>query len=268
MKLRQPGLWLKRLPTLLIDTLYPFRCQACGCIGRSSAKQGVPPFEGLSGRYLCPDCMAGLQAAGSPLCSVCGIPFPHAAGGDHVCGACIETAPAYDRARSVGVYAGPLMAVIHRYKYLGKTGLAKPLGQLLFDLFSRLDPDGETDLILPVPLHPRRVHHRGFNQAWLLIRQWDRYHRQRFGRHPAWVLDDRTLIRTRHTHAQVGLNRDTRKRNLKKAFSVRHPDRVAGRRIVLVDDVLTTGTTADTCARVLKQSGAAQVWVLTVARTL
>jgi ComF family protein len=152
------------------------------------------------------------------------------------------------------------MEAIHRLKYGGKTSLSKPLSALARDTFYQFWDAGSIDLFLPVPLHIRRLRERGFNQAHLVNKKWSRLE--------GIPLDGLTLSRSRWTEPQTSLARAERRKNVKGAFSLRHPDRVRGRRILLVDDVLTTGATINECARVLMKAGAECVDVLTLARAV
>lgn len=177
-----------------------------------------------------------------------------------MCGSCLTEPPLYHKARSVGVYDQSLRTAIHTLKYSGRVHLADPLGRLLFDCFQRHWPDDGMDLIAPVPLHRRRFRRRGFNQAYLLIRKWGR-------RTPVPIVRD-LLVRTRPTANQTGLDKRQRRANTSRAFAMRRPGQSNGHRVLLVDDVLTTGATADACARVLLRDGARRVDLLTLARVM
>jgi ComF family protein len=149
---------------------------------------------------------------------------------------------------------------IHALKFGGRRGLANPLGDLLAGLPLSALPGAAPDVLVPVPLHPRRARERGYNQALLLARRLER----------AWgvpVAAD-ALRRTVATQPQADLDAAARRRNVRDAFAVRSPELIAGRHVVLVDDVLTTGATAAECAMSLRRAGAATVGVLTVARAL
>ncbi len=187
-------------------------------------------------------------------------------GPDHPCGHCIAAPPRFEMARSFGVYDGVLLTLIHKFKYNGKTGLADPLGRLLFDAFHRHWPPGDIGVVAPVPLHRRRFRKRGYNQAYLLIRNWRRLDEESGSGRPQIAVEREILTRSRRTDHQVGMTREERDANIRGAFSVPRPDRVAGRRVLLVDDVMTTGATADECARTLMAAGAARVDLLTLAQ--
>jgi len=163
----------------------------------------------------------------------------------------------FDAAYCFGAYEGTLRELIHLYKYGRIQTLARPLGDWLADALPR---DEQFDAVTPVPLHWRRHWDRGFNQSELLARE--------IGRHsgiPLW----RALKRVRTTAAQAGLSNTMRRKNVTKAFACRRgpwASRLQGKRILLIDDVMTTGSTAASCALVLKRAGARRVALLTVAR--
>ena len=147
---------------------------------------------------------------------------------------------------------------LHAFKFGGQRALAAPLADLLIEMGTRSLPVPAPDLLVPVPLHPRRARERGFNQALLLAR--------RLGR--SWELPVPTdvLIRAAATRPQTDLTARERRTNVRDAFALRRADLVAGRHVIVVDDILTTGSTASACARSLSEGGAATVGVLTVAR--
>jgi ComF family protein len=153
-----------------------------------------------------------------------------------------------------GVGLNPLGTAVRRLKYERRRAVAGTLGELLASRF----PFGDGVLLVPVPLHRRRLRARGFNQALLLARA--------LGRRRGLPVAARALARIRSTHAQPGLPAAARRQNLDGAFALRSGARVAGRRIVIIDDVLTTGATADACARVLLAAGATRVDVYTAGR--
>lgn len=176
------------------------------------------------------------------------------------CPNCVRRPPAFHRARAAALYlpatAGlnALAAAVHALKYRGRRRVATALGSLLAARYP-YDPDV---LLVPVPLHVTRLRSRGYNQALLLART--------LGRSRDLEVAARTLVRLRDTHQQPGLSATARRRNLRGAFAVREPATIAGRHVVLVDDVLTTGATADACAFMLRTAGAARVEVFTAGR--
>lgn len=179
--------------------------------------------------------------------------------GDGRCANCRDSAPEFDRALSFGEYEAGLRGLIHLLKYDRVTPVAAPLGKMLAYAITELIGDAQP-LVVPVPLHKSRRRSRGFNQSELIAHAAVRHLAQRLE-----VLHG-ALIRQRDTISQVGLSREERIENVRDAFRVAQPSRITGRDILLVDDVMTTGTTLSECARVLKQAGAKRVWAATVAR--
>jgi ComF family protein len=191
---------------------------------------------------------------------------------DHLCGECLTEGKHVDFARSFGVYEKSLMHVIKAYKYKGKTQLAKPLGRLLFHLYGKCygsgpDEKPPPDVIMPVPLHRKRLRERGFNQAYLILKEWPRLFQSV---HPdsCPIIIKGGVVRKKRTRPQAGLDRLRRKANIKGAFTLSRSFDVNGKRVLLVDDVYTTGATAEECARVLLKGGAWSVDILTVSRTV
>jgi len=160
-----------------------------------------------------------------------------------------------DGLRSAAWHAGPLRTAIHRFKYRGQRVLAGPLGAILLEAWRRQPPLAE--LLLPVPLHARRVRERGFNQASLLV--------QGLSRGTAIPVDGRSLLRSRYTAPQVDLKARDRLANVDGAFTYRGPS-LEGRAVCLVDDICTTGATLQACAAALRGAGARSVWAFTLAR--
>ena len=194
------------------------------------------------------------------MCKCCGTIFYTPEGEDHLCDACIVSSKAFHWARSTGLYDQTLMALIHQFKYQGNLRLARPLGRMLLQTYQQFFQPENIDLILPVPLHARRFRQRGFNQAYLLVRDWKR------SDSPVPPVEKAVLLRTRWTDPQTGLGRKERISNIKRAFSVDDVQKIRGKKVLLVDDVYTTGATVNECARVLCAAGAKQVDVLTLAR--
>jgi ComF family protein len=208
--------------------------------------------------YFCKDCFDSISLNNSPICPRCGMMFESKEGGDHFCSRCIGWSPFFDMARSVSVYEGMLRKAIHFFKYNNKSMLAAPLGKLLSVYGVRRLSIKEYELIMPVPLHPRRLRQRGFNQSLVLARKAAR----------AWgkKVSAESLKRLRWTTPQTDLSEKQRRKNVKGAFSCRE-EAVRGKKILLIDDVYTSGSTVNECARVLKSQGALKVAVLTLART-
>ncbi|KPJ77184.1 MAG: hypothetical protein AMJ54_09150 [Deltaproteobacteria bacterium SG8_13] len=210
---------------------------------------------------LCDSCRQQVVTVQRPLCTVCGRMFEDREGSDRRCGDCTRQPRYFASARSAVLYISGFRKVVHQFKYRGKTRLAGPFGDILLGTFLRFWGSDDMDLILPVPLHPKRFRQRGFNQACLLMANWNRLDAR-------LAATPRLLVRTRATAPQTGLGKAERRRNIRRAFDVKRPESVRSRRILLVDDVYTTGATVNECARVLMHCGARRVDVLTLARAV
>lgn len=182
------------------------------------------------------------------------------------CDLCRRQEPPFAKAAAYGSYDGGLRELIHLLKYQQVRPAAAVLGRMLSEAVSGLEPGWTQNpvLVVPVPLHARKLRQRGFNQSELIAR-----HVLKLGAGSGrLVLRSRILERRRETQSQIGLTRHQRRENLRGSFAVARPEEIAGREILLVDDVFTTGTTVSECARVLQRAGASKVFVATVARTL
>jgi ComF family protein len=188
-----------------------------------------------------------------------------ASGETPLCAMCRRAAPRFKRAVAFGSYATELRDLIHLFKYRQVKSAGPYLARMLHQATASLNLPSDL-LVIPVPLWPGKRRARGFNQSEELACAFLRSF-VRFGRASTSIqLDTVSLVRKRDTASQTGLTRQQRHANLRGAFAVVHPERVAGRTILIVDDVMTTGTTAGECARVLLRAGAKEVFVATVAR--
>ncbi len=238
---------LRVASTAFVDLFFPPVCPFC----TSDVSHGEDGLcRGCSGRL-------GLHLIRGPLCRVCGVPLRGAGGGQSACGACIKRKPRYAMARSLYVFEGGAREAVHSLKFRWRTMLGPVLGKALAALAA--DMNFSPELVLPVPLHRRKIRQRGFNQSVVLARH--------MARSLGLKADVTSLARSRHTASQVGLNTRERRRNVAGAFVLRRAKRFSGRRVILVDDVLTTGATVDECSRVLKEAGA-EVAVVTLARAV
>jgi ComF family protein len=217
---------------------------------------------------LCPDCLSELITVESPLCICCGIPFKSREGQDHYCGGCITSGKNFGIARAPLVYDSIITEIIHCLKYRGKIQLARPLSELLLRAFLFFWDKDRIDLILPVPLHPSRMRMRGFNQAYLLIRSWPILAAHYSCDLSHIRIERDVLIRSMPTAPQSALDRAQRARNIKNAFGLDRREVIVGKRVLLIDDVYTTGATVNECGRLLLKGGAQQVDVLTLARAV
>ena len=241
-----PG-WLRRVVHGAADLVLPPRCLSCGM---TVSGDGA----------LCAECWPSLRFLGPPLCAACGNPFEFDPGAESLCGSCLAEHPVFDRARSVFVYdsasRGPLLAFKHADRTDAAPTFARLMASAAADLLS------EADMIVPVPLHWRRLLARRFNQSALLA--------QVLGRETGIAAVPNLLVRRRHTPSQGGLNASARRRNVTGAFDIRQGlvERARGARILLVDDVFTTGATVGACTAVLLRAGAVAVDVITLARVV
>ncbi len=246
-----------RAGRVLLDALLPPQCIKCGAL--------VAEHGGL-----CGDCWPAVTFLGDPQCQQCGLPFEHefgAAESDGLrCGECLRRPPAYRRARAVVAYDDASRDFLLAFKHGDRTDMAPAFGAWLARAGGELA--AEADLVVPVPLHWTRLWRRRFNQSALLAQSLVKTLDRTGGDDhiPACAVD--LLVRRKRTPSQGGLNRSARRRNVQGAFKVRPRDkkRLAGQRVLLIDDVLTTGATVEASAKVLVRSGAVAVDVLTLAR--
>ncbi len=239
----------------LSAVFFPSDCRLCNT-----------PLVSVSRLPVCPECLSSLEPIRAPQCILCGERLAPAQLliGDAHCQACRDYPPEFESAVSFGEYTAGLRDLIHLLKYSGVLPAAGPLGELLARSMEEL-PLAAADsipVLVPVPLHSSKRRERRFNQSELIARA-------ALKRLPAaFVLDCSVLKRQRQTRSQVGLDREARIKNMSGAFHVVAPERVRGRTLIVIDDVMTTGTTVSECARVLKRAGAEKVFAATVARTL
>jgi ComF family protein len=239
----------------LVDWLYPPRCRACG-----------GTIYGPDAEYFCGDCWPQIRLVSHPLCNRCGRPFPDAGGDDHHCAACLTRSPYFVQARAWGCYPReeiaehPLRQVVQKFKYGRKVSLGKPLGRLMARGCQNFLEACPIELIIPVPLHPKRLRWRGFNQSLLLARQVSRLYQV--------PIDPFLLYRSRETPPQTQLTEEERRKNVRGAFAIASGEALKEKSVLLVDDVYTSGATVNECSLVLVRGGAREVYVLTLARTV
>ncbi len=237
-----------------IDLIYPPRCPICGDFLRDREADSERP-----GFPVCRPCLDEFTEITHPCCSICRRPFESWVEDDHPCEACGRRWPFYRKVIVPYLYEGTLMTAIHQFKYGGKDFLSKSLGPLLASFTGKQLNGIEGLLVMPVPLHPKRLRKRGFNQSLLLARH--------IAAQSDVDLDFLSLRRIRYTQPQTGLKKDERRKNVRKAFGLIDPKRVKGRTVLLVDDVSTTGNTLNECAHLLKRSGAEDIYCAVLART-
>jgi len=243
---------VKAAAASLFSLVFPSDCRIC-----------QTPLTTISSLPVCEPCLAQVVPLDGILCRVCGEKLFSSytnSGEGALCGMCRRAHPHFARAVAYGAYQGALREVVHLFKYDGIRPAGKLLGKLLYHAAGAMAlPDSV--MVVPVPLWAGKRHTRGFNQAEAIDRTF-----LSFQSSSSIQLDTAVLVRTRETASQTGLTRHQRRANVRGAFAVVKPERVKGRSILLVDDVMTTGTTAGECARVLRRAGAKEVFVATVAR--
>ncbi|HZU45621.1 MAG TPA: ComF family protein [Terriglobales bacterium] len=244
----------------LFATLFPSDCRLCGA-----------PLIRIARVPVCEQCLDQVRPIAQTVCELCGevLPGPYTLAGDDGsvrCGLCRRLEPAFERVAAYGSYESGLRELIHLLKYEGMRPVANLLGRMLGEVIADLSPcfEGESVLVVPVPLHSTKSRQRGFNQAELIVRAALKHPSARHD----FEIAANVLQRWRYTETQTGLSRHQRHENIRGAFKVLQPERVLGREALLVDDVFTTGTTVSECARILRRAGAVRVVVATVARVL
>ena len=219
-----------------LDLLFPPHCVACG----------------QAGAWLCQACIRSIPRVRPPICQHCGRPLSPA-----VQCPCALTKSYLSGMRFVSPHVAPLRQAIHALKYEGVRVLTAPLAELMASTWAWQSI--AVDVVVPVPLNRLRQRQRGYNQSALLAR--------RLAEHLALPVGDHLLVRERNTRSQVGLSARERWDNVWAAFRCT-PEKVSGRRILLIDDVLTTGATLESCAATLQQAGAKWIWALTLTRAI
>ena len=232
---------VRRLGQWALDFALPPRCAGCGTIVAD-----VHSF--------CSDCWKGVDFLGEGGCSTCGIPLQ--ATEQRTCGACLARTPRIARTRAAVAYGDLARGLAIRLKYGRKVAIARTMARYMAPLVG----EGTHRLLVPVPLHRVRLWNRGFNQSALVARELSR----RLG----IAADPLALARTRRTPPLKGMSPLQRRKTVAGAFRVRDKQRIAGKTVILVDDVLTTGSTAEACARTLKRAGAARVELVSWARVV
>lgn len=236
---------LRRALSASIDLFLPPACLLCS--------QPLPPAS--EPQSFCTSCRSDLPPLGKSYCSRCAQPFNGSAS-KHLCGTCLKRTPAFSRVHAACSYQGSVKEAIHHLKYRDQVILAQPLGQLLLSTAEASITSFKPDCIIPVPLHTSRLRSRGYNQALEIARPLA--HKLRV------PLDTGLLQRTRKTRQQQGLSAIERRDNLRNAFTLTKA--TSARKVLLVDDVMTTGETVRECCRVLCKGGISEVQVAVIGR--
>ena len=226
----------------LLDFALPPRCAGC-----AEVIEDVGAF--------CPDCWGAMEWLGNSGCQTCGLPLSGTEADS--CGRCLAEPPGLDRMRAAVAYGDLSRSIALRLKYGRKVALARTMARYMASLG---DAGRGEVLVMPVPLHRRRLWSRGFNQAGLVARE--------LARGWGYPFEASLLRRTRATRPLKGMSHGQRRKAVSGAFAVADPDRIRGREVILVDDVLTSGSTAEACARALRKAGAARVELICWARVV
>jgi ComF family protein len=228
---------LSRIKETALDLLFPRWCVGCG----------------REGDFICPACLRSLPRIMPPLCPRCGLPQSS----DALCPTCRGGQAEIDGIRAPFRFEGVVRRTVHELKYRNLRALAQLLARLLNDYLC--DNPLPADILVPVPLHPKRLRERGYNQSRLLAKE--------LGKLTGLPVVDDCLVRERHSLPQARTASAAERRgNVTGAFACRR--RIEGERVIVIDDVATSGATLDACARALKQAGAGSVWGLVLAREI
>lgn len=223
--------------TATLELLLPPDCLLC-----------AQPLTSSSSTNLCPDCFSQVTPIGAGHCTCCAQPF-RSPSSNHLCGICLQQPPDFSVVHAAGLYQGTIKEAVQRLKYRGQLTLAKPLSGLVLTSLTEQDKTFIPDKIIPVPLHIKRLRKRGYNQALEIARP--------IAKSLNVPLDVKMLQRARNTPHQQGLSAKDRRKNLRNAFTLtRMP---AAEKILLIDDVMTTGETLRECSRTLMNSGAQEI---------
>lgn len=235
----------------VINLLFPQNCIFCSGVRR----------EG--GEYLCGTCLGDIGFINPPLCFICGVPpdisyeYPH---DEFICGVCRKNPYEFDRARSLGLYDTVLRKLIHHFKYQKQLGVMSDINLLLEKYFDNYGKEYQGFTVAPIPLHFSKMKERGFDQAFLLARQVARFLEA--------PLESALLRRISETSPQATKTKTERANNIKGAFEINRPELISGKDVLLVDDVFTTGATANEASMTLKKSGSGNVYIFTLGRVV
>ncbi len=238
----------------LLNFVFPLDCKIC--------EKSIRESKGYS---ICEDCFKTIELIEHPYCIKCGKPLLltdfFKQNREILCLECKRKKYSFEFSRSIGIYNKVLKKCIHLFKYYGEKKLAIPLGKLMVDyLLKNVEFIKKIELIIPVPLHNSDLKKRGFNQSVLLGKA--------IGDYFSVPVREKVLIKKKLTPFQVNLSKKERERNILRAFSVEKPEEIEGKNILILDDVFTTGSTVEECAKELMKAGANNIFVLTLARAV
>lgn len=232
--------WLQRVRREILDALYPPRCASCTLVGHDG---------------WCEKCAEQIEFVTQPVCTRCGTPLPP----EEFCTTCAVHPPVAEALRAVAYYRGVVQKAVHRCKYGKHPTVAPALADLLIKGWhtTLTAPLHSAEVVIPVPIHRSRERERGFNQSVLIAKS--------FCDSTGLTLLQDVMERTVYRRPQVGLDAHERRQNVKDAFRVVKPEQIAGRSVLLIDDVWTTGSTLNEAAKALFSAGASRVFAYTVA---
>ncbi len=238
----------------MLNFVFPLDCKIC-----------EKPIRESKGYSICEDCFKAIELIEHPYCIKCGKPLLltdfFKQNREILCLECKRKKYSFEFSRSIGIYNKVLKKCIHLFKYYGEKKLAIPLGKLMVDyLLQNVEFIKKVELIIPVPLHNNDLKKRGFNQSVLLGKA--------IGDYFSVPVREKVLIKKKLTPFQVNLSKKEREKNILSAFSVEKPEEIEGKNILILDDVFTTGSTVEECAKELMKARANNIIVLTLARTV
>ena len=236
--------YLQLVKNTALSLLFPPLCPVC------------ERWNGSVGDGFCPSCFGKLSFIRGPVCRFCGEPFEYDFGGIETCLKCLNRRPIYTAARSTFAYDDVSKGMILRFKHGDATYNAGFFAGLMIN--TARDWLKDADIVIPVPVHPMRLLKRKYNQAGLLA--------AKIANHTKKKYDNYNLVRVKNTQSQGTFDENKRRNNVKNAFKIKNPFTIAGKNVILIDDVYTTGATTEECARTLLAAGAAIVNVLTLAK--
>ncbi len=238
----------------ILNFVFPLDCKIC-----------KKPIRESKGYSICEDCFKTIELIEQPYCIKCGKPLIPTdffkQNREIFCLDCKIKKYSFEFSRSTAIYDKALKKCIHLFKYYGEKKLAKPLGKLMVDyLLKNGEFENKLDLIIPVPLHKNDLKKRGFNQSVLLGKV--------IGDYFSIPVKESVLVKKKLTSFQINLSKKEREKNILGAFSVEKPEEIKGKNILILDDVLTTGSTVEECAKELMKARAKNIFVLTLAQTV
>ncbi len=237
---------INQLFNSFINAIFPPKCLTCDCKTETT-------------NLFCFQCWNNLVFISEPRCKICGAPFPAKMGENTICHYCIEDKPKYDLARSILRFDHHSEKLIHNFKYYDKTEATKTLASMMLKTYGNLIDN--IDFIVPIPMHKSKLRKRKYNQAAALAVE--------IARLSSKLYSPDILIKFKDSPSQSGLSKERRKENVKNTFKFNfmYKESAFRKNILLIDDVLTTGSTASECSKVLKRNGVKRVNILTIART-